>query len=139
MSRPAFFQSRTYVVACWCLFVLWFVTINILSSLPNPQAPPAFSFPHADKAVHFLMFFSGALVLATAWNAGKNSPRVSRFFWTFVLLAILGVLDEFRQLAIPGRSGADPGDMIANATGALAGAALACLIHLRHARVFFRN
>lgn len=40
-------------------------------------------------------------------------------------MAVIAVLDEFHQRFSPGRSGNDPGDLMADAVGSLAGIALA--------------
>lgn len=77
--------------------------------------------PHMDKAVHFGIFF-GLCLLAAAWRVTRfDRPR--RAALTAVGLCLLyGAADELSQALLPSRS-ADPYDLLADAAGAVAGAA----------------
>jgi len=124
-----FFQSRWYSVICWSAFGLWFVTINILSSIPASEIPPVFHWQFGDKIVHLVIFVSGAFLLATAWCSSRSGTPLIRFVIVFILLLALGIVDEFHQLFVPGRSGLDWSDMLANLLGSLLGTAVAFVLH----------
>ncbi len=126
----AFNHTKPYRILCWSLFGLWFVTLNIVSSIPFPEVPATLSFKFSDKIAHFGIFGLGAFLLAAAWCASKRGLSVKRFVNVFLLLTLMGIADEIRQLFIPGRSGADLGDMTANTIGALAGTVFAWFIHV---------
>ena len=101
---------------------------------PLPVAPP---FPHADKAVHALIF--GLLAALTARALRAAGWGVRRALWTAVLAASLyGALDEWHQSFVPGRD-ADPRDWAADTAGALLGAALAVGLPRRRARASIRG
>lgn len=112
----------------WALFGAWLLTVCALSSIPGNQFHGT-DIPNADKIVHVLIFFTGAslLVLAlltsTTWSAAKIAPLA------FLALLAFGGLDEYHQTFTPHRSGADLGDLIADAAGALLGVFLALFIH----------
>ena len=67
-----------------------------------------------DKLNHLVAYAALALV---AGLAGLRPWRAA------VLAIIYGVVIEFAQMAVPGRLGADPADMLANALGAALGLA----------------
>jgi VanZ family protein len=100
-----------------------------LSSLSTVPGIPLF--PHADKIVHFVCF--GALSAAWAWWFSPESWK--EHTWRRVLLCVLftslyGLLDEFHQSFVPGRS-CDIFDWIADTAGSLPGS----LIGLRILRM----
>lgn len=118
-------HKRAYRIVSWSLFGLWFATLNVLSSMPIPEMPPALDWSFGDKFAHISIFGAGAFLLAIAWSSSSPGVPLRRFVIVFLLLTAFGVADEFRQLWVPGRMGADPGDMLANLTGSFAGALLA--------------
>ncbi len=104
-------------------FLLWAVVLWFLSDGP----PPSFEGPDIlglDKLLHFGYFFGGAgLLSATIFLRSGPAPNWALILVVVVLvLAGIGVLDEWHQSWIPERSGNDPGDLLADACGALAGA-----------------
>lgn len=123
--------SRSLLFVSWGVFLLWFLVLNILSSIPNPEAPSGFSFPMADKVVHFLLFYFGAASLANAAGLTWRGRELVVCCVSALLLIFLGVGDEFRQLLVPGRSGADFGDMLANALGSIFGGISIFILHGR--------
>lgn len=107
----------------WLLFGLWCLLITVASSIPGHKTP-GLGFEHADKVVHFGLFFVGAWLLAgalrhsTKWSGWVVIPLV------VVALSVIGAADELYQLNTPGRSGADVGDWIADTLGGIFGAVM---------------
>ncbi len=105
----------------WVMFGLWCVGVTVLSSIPG-NSFAEIKLDHADKVVHFGLFFVGAFFLTAAmrsslrWSPWVIIPVVA------VAMSSLGVLDEWHQLYTPKRSGADMGDWIADSLGGIAGA-----------------
>jgi hypothetical protein len=92
-----------------------------LSSRSTFRSMPSFRF--ADKIVHFVYF--GAIAACWAWWFPPRSWKQHRL--RNVLLCVLftsayGVIDEFHQFFVPGRS-CDPFDWIADTLGAFPGCA----------------
>lgn len=103
------------------LFVIWLVSLWVLSSLPGDdvQLPP---FPGADKLEHLLYFAVGGALLALSISAIR-SWKPWRVTWTVLLaMAVIGALDEFHQLHTVNRAGADPFDWLADCVGGFLGA-----------------
>ena len=103
-------------------FLLWFGALWLLSSRAHhgPEMPPI---PHIDKILHFGYFFGGGGLLgATLFRLNPANPSWPKIIgFTVLLLALVGGLDEWRQSHVPGRSGNDLGDWIADVLGALCG------------------
>ncbi len=94
---------------------------------------------HLDKVFHFLAFVLGGFFLATAWTAGHEIPPRRRFILAFLIIVLFGMLDELRQLFIPGRSGGDGGDALANSLGTLVGCLAAWLFQWQILRPLLRH
>ena len=123
------FKSSFWLVA----FLGWAITLWILSDGP-PPAPPGPGFPGIDKILHFGYFLGGAGLLSAALYLQRRDRRTEvswgRLLLTVViLLAAIGALDEWHQSWIPGRSGNDLGDWLADVAGALAGSLLFRRLH----------
>ena len=107
----------------WTGFALWFVTLQILSSLPPPPVDGP-EIPHLDKLAHFVYFSLGAVALGVALTLTKR--RALRFLpWGIaivVAIAAVGALDEWRQTFNPDRHGGDMLDWSADFLGACLGA-----------------
>jgi len=103
-------------------FATWFGTLWWLSSRLRPleHIPPI---PFLDKILHFGWFCGGAGLLAAFLLRLKPAapPSFHRNLLAIVLLAGIGALDEWHQSWVPGRSGNDPGDWIADVLGSIAG------------------
>ncbi len=104
-------------------FTAWAVLLWILSGtqVPANRLPPV---PGADKLAHFSYFLLGALLLA-AFLVRRWPPLLGRptlVVLVVAFLAMMGWIDEWHQSWVPGRSGNDLGDWIADTLGALAGA-----------------
>ena len=89
--------------------------------------------PFRDKGVHFVEYGTLGALLAHALRA--TYPR-ARALWMWLLAAfatvLWGALDEIHQAYVPGRN-SDTGDLIADAVGAVFGAALYLIFHQRRA------
>lgn len=115
------FLSRPTV---WLIaIVIWLVTIYFLSSTTKTVPEGSFDIPYIDKILHFGYFFSGSIILTNylLLTKGTAAPIRCRVFITLLFFAIVGALDEYRQSFIPGRSGNDPFDWLADFLGAAAG------------------
>ncbi|MEE9554569.1 MAG: VanZ family protein [candidate division Zixibacteria bacterium] len=101
--------------------VVWAILIMIVSSIPDISTP-GIRFTFADKIAHFIEYFILGLLTA---NAVRAFARKSwSIFWISALLAaIYGVLDEFHQLLVPGRS-MEGWDMAADFLGAILASAI---------------
>lgn len=77
--------------------------------------------PHQDKALHFLYFGCGGWVLAAALRLSSQLRGASLLLVVVVVIAALGGLDEYHQSFVPGRSGLDAGDWLADFFGAICG------------------
>jgi len=111
--------------------VIWAAVIFVIISMPPDHIPrtPVLLLPHADKAIHFILFaiFGGLLV----WGMGKRAMN-GRMEARHILIALLtgtmyGVLTEYYQhCCLPERHGNIP-DIIANIFGTVFGVALVAM------------
>ena len=103
-------------------FALWFGILWWLSSEVQ-YFPPGLDFQFSDKLIHFGYFFGGAgLFAAFLFRLQPERPNWRRIFILTVLaVGLTGVLDEWHQSHVPGRSGNDPADLSADLVGTLAG------------------
>ncbi len=90
----------------------WIAVVAYLSLIPYP--PESIRFPGVDKLQHALAY--GLLML---WFCQVYVRRMQRLL-AGVLLVALGIVVEFLQ-GMTGYRLFEPGDMIANAAGVLAG------------------
>lgn len=93
------------------LFVLVMLGVSVLFLMQSPPNPEAFRFPHADKIVHFGLFF---VLAASLHIAFRPKPWIA---WT--LLLFYGIAIELIQHYVPGR-GADVWDVVADMAGVAA-------------------
>jgi len=85
---------------------------------------PKFDIPNIDKLFHFVEYFIlGALLFrAFANSSGKANFKLMLIF-SILIAALYGVLDEFHQRFIPGRT-QDIFDVFSDIIGSLSGALL---------------
>lgn len=115
-------------VAWWILFFFWIIVLCVVTFLPGRDVPSS-PFPHFDKAIHFMVFLVGTAILFPAiYLLTKWPPRVVAMV-TFMSAVILGILDEYLQLRVPGRSGGDWADIAANSLGAGVGVIMLVMIY----------
>ena len=93
------------------------IIILILSLIPfqGPAGSGLLDFPHVDKLIHFILYFT--LTLAILHDSGKNLKFSDYAFAVFLSLAFGGMI-ELIQISQPHRSG-DIFDLLANFAGSL--------------------
>lgn len=101
--------------------IVWAVLILAISSIPD-LSTPSLGFSMADKIVHIAEYFILGYLTARAISSFNKEPL--KIFWmSSVITSAYGILDEFHQLLIPGRT-AEGLDMIADILGSILAAAL---------------
>ena len=105
----------------WVAFGLWAGLLWTLSSRTGDlQDLP--DIPWSDKIAHFIYFAAGGFLLTAACVGSGSDPRWPRLILRITLLmALIGALDEYHQSFVPGRSGNDPYDWMADVLGGLSG------------------
>jgi len=92
--------------------------IFYVSSLPQPPLPPG-----GDKPWHSTAYLGLAIVVVRAVAGGLMRPvRPGSAVAAILITVLYGVSDEIHQMFVPGRS-AETSDLVADAIGAVAGAA----------------
>lgn len=130
-SRPSlsFPRSPYFWLSC---FVGWFLILWLLSSRSGDAGglPPI---PGLDKVAHFGYFFGGGgLLTAFIFSLRPLRPRWLLIFgFVFIIFGFVGWADEFHQSHVPGRSGNDLGDWLADVSGAMTGALVFRRLHTR--------
>lgn len=130
-SRPAtvFPHRPLFWLSC---FIAWFAILWLLSSRSG-DAGGLPKIPGLDKVAHFGFFFGGGgLLAAFLFRLRPQSPRWPAIVTlVFGIMALIGWLDEVHQNHVPGRNGNDPGDWIADVTGAITGSLVFRKLHRR--------
>ena len=101
------------------LAIGWAGIIFYLSSLPGIDTPMLF--PGQDKLFHLIAFGTLGFLLTGAMRTTNSGYRVGQVWFVVVLVASYGVLDEFHQYFVPGRT-VEFYDALADAVGGLLGA-----------------
>lgn len=105
----------------WAVLVgIWAVTLWFLSERQHVMTGP--EIPHMDKVLHagYFTLGSAAFYSMLRWSLRRFSP-VALLWGTLLFAAGVGALDEFHQSFVPGRSGNDLGDWLADLTGGVIG------------------
>jgi VanZ family protein len=103
-------------------FAIWFATLWWLSS-GVPDFPEGLNFRASDKLLHFGYFFGGAGLLSAAlFRRNPELHASTRILIVIIVVTLVGASDEIHQSYVPGRSGNDAGDLIADFLGAIVGA-----------------
>jgi VanZ family protein len=96
------------------LTFVWFCVLWASSSQASYLPPALFSFQ--DKVEHALFFMGGTFCFITTLKL----MGWQRLLWPALLFAmVIGASDEFHQTFVPGRSGNDLGDWLADSLGGL--------------------
>ncbi len=107
--------------AYFCLFVLWLVMLWFLSA-SSPPAEKTIQIPHLDKILHFGYFSLGGAFLSAYCGLKWGQLSAWRLLFIVVLAcSLVGRLDEYHQGFVPGRTGNDTGDWLADSMGGLFG------------------
>jgi len=101
------------------LAIAWAGVIFYLSSQPSIDPPSLF--PGQDKLFHMIAFGLLGFFLMGGMKATSSGYRTRQVWLVVVLVVLYGVLDEFHQYFVPGRT-VDSYDALADAAGALLGA-----------------
>jgi len=106
------------------MWLLWFTILWALSSRSPDFDKKGPDIPHLDKVAHFCYFMAGGFCFANFLYLRKSfSERWKKIILcTFLAGSLTGTIDEYHQTKIPGRTGNDLGDWIADITGTTAGA-----------------
>ncbi len=117
-------------VRLWWLLpaLIWAAVIFVIISMPPDNIPrtPMLRLPHADKAIHFILFaIFGGLLLHGLVKQLKNKSLAARHMLMALLIgSVYGVLTEYYQhCCLPGRHG-HIADTIANVFGTVFGVTL---------------
>jgi VanZ family protein len=103
----------------WC-------ALAVATHIPTPLLPGE----GFDKLYHAAAYAGLSLLLATVWSLWKR-PTWGAYAIVFWIVALYGVLDEWLQSHVPGRS-ADVFDWLADMVGGTAG----LVVHLAFAALF---
>lgn len=107
--------ARSAAVRLWGPPALYAMAIFVLSSIPNPPAPPG---AMTDKHLHALVYAGLALLVLRAL-ADTGRVTMGRAFGAAAIAAAYGLTDELHQWFVPGRF-VEAFDLLANSVGALA-------------------
>lgn len=118
--RSSVWATAWVLVLCYCLSIFYF------SSRAGGQLPDFFLLQH-DKVCHFIEYAGLGFLLCYALRLSTMKPRHA-LFCAFLLALAYGVTDEYHQSFVPGRSGNDPYDLMADCFGGMAGAVLLTLV-----------
>jgi VanZ family protein len=113
-------------IAAWVPAIAYTGLIFGVSSIAG-LSPPVPTFRLFDKVAHIVEFTGLALFLTVAFRG--SLPEARRAMTPLFVIALglaVGVLDEFYQLSVPGRS-REFLDWVADAVGVLIGAAVGVL------------
>jgi VanZ family protein len=106
--------------------VIMFIGCTMKVELPVDDNPEKFHIPHADKIVHFGIFF----ILATLIGIEKKFVNLSDKIKIVIISTLYGIMIEIIQYFIPWR-GFDYYDMLADFCGAVVGAMLCSFLKKR--------
>jgi VanZ family protein len=109
--------------------VIWLGLIVFASLTPSDKLPAIQLFEHADKLVHWAMYFGLTLLLIPALLKGKNYTK--SYIITLVSAVLVGSSMEYLQAHMAGNRSAEFADFVANCIGVLTG----CLFY----QLFLRN
>lgn len=109
--------------------------IFYLSHIPGDLLPSIF--PNADKLVHGLLYAMLGALMLWALVSSKGMLSSTLCGWGIALSTLYGILDEWHQWYVPGRS-VEAADVIADAVGALVGVLLYFVVRWYRARRYVR-
>jgi len=103
--------------------LVWLFWLGALFWLSHqPRLPvPKIPIPILDKWMHLTYFLVGGVLYVLSWRGTRSRVLLAGV----IFFAALGAVDEWHQSFVPGRSGLDAGDWIADCIGATLGIRLA--------------
>ncbi len=119
----------------WILPLAMMGGIFYLSHIPGDLLPSIF--PNADKLVHGLLYAMLGALMLWALVSSKGMLSSTLCGWGIALSTLYGILDEWHQWYVPGRS-VEAADVIADAVGALVGVLLYFVVRWYRARRYVR-
>ena len=115
MPRPPERRFFILFMGFWLPVLVYVTVVLVLGSQPYLQVPVHFSF--SDKAAHIVEYLGLGLLMVRALRA---SLRVSRPLFAALMaiafVVLIGSVDEWHQLYVPGRQG-DLLDLAADSVG----------------------
>ena len=112
---PQDYLRATFLLAALC----WAGLIFYLSGQPSIETPTLF--PGQDKLFHLIEFGILGFLAMGALRASHGGYQARQLWGVAAVVMLYGILDEFHQYFVPGRS-ADVYDVLADAIGGLLGA-----------------
>jgi VanZ family protein len=101
--------------------VVWGAVLYWLSSRPGMAMPVGFT--GMDKIEHAAYFTLGGLCFLLGLRlAGLAKSKKNALLLTILFCSLTGIWDEWHQLHVPGRSGGDGWDWLADTLGGFIGA-----------------
>ncbi|MEN8206834.1 MAG: VanZ family protein [Pseudomonadota bacterium] len=110
--------KRTTRFLFLALAITWAGVIFYLSSLPGIDTPSLF--PGQDKLFHMVAFGILGFLLMGGMKVTTRGYRNGQAWFVVALVVLYGLLDEFHQYFVPGRT-MDIYDALADAAGGLLG------------------
>lgn len=100
--------------------ILWAIMIFFASSIPSKYLTSQ-SLLAFDKLIHFTLFFIfGILIFRALQPVDDTNPKIiARIFLSISIVIFYGIMDEFHQEYVPGRT-IDLYDAIADTAGGIA-------------------
>lgn len=127
-------SSRWFRLFCWSAIAAWAGTIFILSSLPGQEVEKLNMLHWWDKALHFIAFSAGGVVVAYTLRRTRDWGWKKIVLVTTIVISGYGWTDEWHQQWTPGRSAKDVGDWTADTLGGAAGALLLVSFYARRSK-----
>ena len=101
------------------LTIMLVVTFLSLMNTSNIKPRDIFSFPHFDKIVHFLMYFTMAFFLMFEYYL-HHKHRITHIVQILIIPLFWGAAMELAQLILTENRAAEWWDMLANSLGVFA-------------------
>lgn len=115
---PALARLMKHHQFWWSALALWFVVLFAASAQAGVMPPMLFTWQ--DKVQHAVYFCAGGLCFYFALRLMFPQMPITRVMaFAVIFCSVVGATDEFHQSFVPGRSGNDLGDWIADTVGGI--------------------
>ena len=113
------YLEKRKVALVYIPLIIYWIILLIATTVPEPEVP---SFGVGDKFKHFGAYLGLAVLLSFTLHYQNKNLLFKKYFLfaAWIIATFYGMLDEFHQSFIPGRS-AEFLDWFADAVGAAAG------------------